>query len=432
MKIQIEIPEKLLFLLTEQRRYKVARGGRGSGKSWTFARALLTLGASRRIRVLCAREVQKSIKDSVHKLLKDQIDHLGLSGFYSVLETEIRGSNGTEFVFTGLSSHTAHTIKSFEGVDYCWVEEGQTISKKSWDILLPTIRKDGSEIWISYNPELETDETHQRFTMNPPPDCINVIMNWRDNPWFNDVLNKERLECKRKQPDDYDNIWEGMCRPAVEGAIYYREIQQAEAEGRICPLPYNPLLKVHVVFDLGKGDSLFVSMVQKHMSAIMVIDCIDGIHYNLNTLSEDLKSRPYNWGKVFLPHDGFTTTINAPRSSEQIMRSLGWNVVPRDMIRSKALSVEEGIRNARLIFPQTYFDKVKAAPLIESLKRYRRHVNQSTGAATDPVHDDASHGADNFRYIGCNADLMTNDTEGVWDDDWDEMDRAGRNSIGGY
>lgn len=408
MKIQIELPEKLLFLLTENKRYKVARGGRGSAKSWSFARALLTIGVSRKIRVLCAREVQKSIKDSVHKLLKDQIEHLGLGSFYTVLETEIRGSNGTEFAFAGLSSHTAHTIKSFEGVDYCWVEEGQTISKKSWDILIPTIRSDGSEIWISYNPELETDETHQRFTVTPPENCINVIMNWRDNPWFNDVLNQERLECKAKQPDDYDNIWEGKCRPAVEGAIYYREIQTAESEGRICHVPHNPMLKVHVVFDLGKGDSLFVSMVQKHLSAIMIIDCIAGTHFNLNSLSDDLKSRKYNWGKVFLPHDGFTTTINSPRSTEQTMKAFGWDVVPRDVIKSKELSVEEGIRNARIIFPQTYFDKEKASPLIESLKRYRRHINQSTGAATDPVHDDASHGADNYRYIGCNADLMTN------------------------
>jgi phage terminase large subunit len=257
-------------------------------------------------------------------------------------------------------------------------------------------------------------------------------MNWRDNPWFNDVLNQERLECKRKQPDDYENIWEGKCRPAVEGAIYYHEIQKAEAEGRICNVPYNPLLKVHVIFDLGKGDSLFVSMVQKHMSAIMVIDCIAGTHLNLNTLSNDMRQRPYNWGKVFLPHDGFTTTINAPRSTAQVMASLGWDVVPKDIIKLNALSVEEGIRNARLIFPQTYFDRDKAAPLIESLKRYRRHISQATGAATDPVHDDASHGADNYRYIGCNADLMTNDNDSDWDEFEEFRNEGGRNAVGGY
>lgn len=410
MKIQVQIPEKLLCLITQSARYKIARGGRGSSKSWSFARALLTIGVSRKIRVLCTREVQRSIKDSVHKLLKDQIEAMGLGGHYQVLETGIRGANGTEFAFSGLSTQTVDSIKSFEGVDFCWVEEGQSISARSWQILIPTIRKDNSEIWVSYNPDLETDETHQRFTVNPPLNCINIEMNWRDNPWFNDVMNQERLECQRLYPDDYPNIWEGKCRPAVAGAIYYKEVQAAEIEGRIGIVPYNPMLKTHVILDLGKGDSLFVSMVQRHLSAIMVIDCIAGTHFQWDSLSADLKERKYNWGRVWLPHDGFTTTLNAPRSSEQILRGLGWDVVSKEEIKSKALSVEEGIRNVRMMFPQLYIDKSKCAPLIESIKRYRRHINQSTGAAGDPVHDDHSHGADNLRYICCNADSMTNGT----------------------
>lgn len=430
MNLKIELPEKLIFLVADKKRYKVARGGRGSAKSWSFARALLTLGASRKIRVLCAREVQKSIKDSVHKLLKDQIEALGLGGFYMVLETEIRGNNGTEFAFSGLANHTVHTIKSFEGVDYCWIEEGQTISKRSWNILIPTIRKDGSEIWISYNPDIETDETHQRFTVNPPQDCINVEMNWRDNPWFNAVLDQERRECQRKQPDDYDNIWEGKCRPAVEGAIYYRELQKAEEEGRICAIPYNPMLKVHVILDLGKGDSLFTSMVQKHLSAVMVIDTIAGTHYSIPSLSDALKEKKYNWGKVWLPHDGFTSTLNSPRSTEQQFKALGWDVVPQEIIKSRQLSVEEGIRNVRTMFSQLYLEKDKAAPLVESVKRYRRHINQSTGAATDPVHDDNSHGADNLRYICCNADDMMNEEDfDEYEEDYQPQGTTGR---GGY
>ena len=199
--IRVSIPKKLQFLFTPSR-YKVARGGRGSGKSWSFARALLILGISKRVRILCTREIQNSIKQSVHKLLADQIQQLGLTSYYTVLDNEIRGTNGTEFDFVGLSSLTVDTIKSFEGYDICWVEEGQVISKRSWDILIPTIRKDCSEIWISYNPDLETDETHQRFTVKPPNNCINVEVNWRDNPYFNDVLETERLHCKATNPDD--------------------------------------------------------------------------------------------------------------------------------------------------------------------------------------------------------------------------------------
>jgi len=150
-------------------------------------------------------------KQSVHKLLKDQIQLLGLGAFYKVLDNEIRGVNGTEFAFTGLSALTVETIKSFEGCDVCWVEEGQSITDESWIILIPTIRKEGSEIWISFNPSLETDPTYKRFITNPPLDTVSVEINWRDNPWFNKVMDQERLHCLKIDPEGYKNIWDGKC-----------------------------------------------------------------------------------------------------------------------------------------------------------------------------------------------------------------------------
>ena len=201
----IDHPEKLKFLF-EQHRYKVAHGGRGSAKSWGFARALLILGAKAKLRILCTREIQKSIKDSVHKLLTDQIQALGLGAHYNVLDTEIRGGNGSEFIFAGLQGHTVESIKSYEGVDIVWVEEAQTVQKRSWDILIPTIRKDGSEIWVSMNPELDTDDTYIRFVSSPPAGAVVCAMNWRDNPWFPTVLESERIHCKNTNRDDYDTI----------------------------------------------------------------------------------------------------------------------------------------------------------------------------------------------------------------------------------
>ena len=165
--MEARFPSKLKFLFSPMR-YKGARGGRGSAKSWGFARAILILGTKKKIRVLCAREFQNSLKDSVHKLLSDQIEILGLSKYYKILENTIRGINGTEIVYTGLSTQTVDSIKSFEGVDICWVEEAQVVKKKSWDLLIPTIRKPGSEIWFTFNPELDTDETYVRFVENPP------------------------------------------------------------------------------------------------------------------------------------------------------------------------------------------------------------------------------------------------------------------------
>lgn len=405
MKIQAQFPEKLKFLFTPMR-YKVARGGRGSAKSWSFAQALLIIGASKRVRVLCAREVQNSIKDSVHKLLKDQIERLNLHSHYRVMEAEIRGKNGTEFAFTGLSALTVDSIKSFEAIDYCWVEEGQSVSKRSWDILIPTIRKDNSEIWISYNPALESDETHKRFTMNPPEDCINALVNWRDNPWFNEVLEKERLHCKIHDPDNYDNIWEGQCLPAVEGAIYFKQVQAMEAEKRICNVPYDPLLKVHVVFDLGWEDSLSIGMVQRHTSEIRLIDYIEDRHRTLAEYSDMLRERQYNWGKVFLPWDGYSKDIKTGMGSDEVLSRLGWDVPEKESIVQ--MSVEEGIRATRQTFSRLYIDKNKCGALVESLKRYRRHLNRQTEAFGKPVHDDFSHGADMLRYLCINKHSMTN------------------------
>ena len=412
MHVNADFPEKLGFLF-QPSRYKVARGGRGSAKSWSFARALLLIGASRKIRILCAREVQKSIKDSVHKLLSDQIEALGLSGQYQVLETEIRNhATGTEFSFAGLATHTIDSIKSYEGVDIAWVEEGQRVSKRSWDILIPTIRKDGSEIWVSYNPELETDETHQRFTVNPPPDCVSVLVNFCDNPWFPEVLEKERLHCLKNSPKDYPNIWGGLCKPAVEGAIYYDEIASAEEDRRICNAPYDPLLKVHVVFDLGWNDAMFISLVQRSSSEIRIIQAFEESHKTLDYYSSLLREKKMNWGNLYLPHDGRHKDYKSGKSAQDIMEALGW-----DVLITPNMSVEDGIRLTRMTFPRMYFDKNKAARIVECAKRYRRAVSQTTKESGAPLHDAYSHGADNIRYIAINADSMTNEDGGDYYED---------------
>jgi phage terminase large subunit len=221
-------------------RYKIYYGGRGGAKSWNFARALLIQGTEHKkpIRVLCTREIQKSIKDSVHKLLSEQVEALGLGSFYRIQEESIRGANGTEFVFKGLKQNIDN-LKSFEGADKCWVEEAHIVSKKSWDKLIPTIRKDRSEIWISFNPELETDETYKRFVLHPPPGSLVRKVTYEDNPFFPKVLREEMEDLRLKSPDDFANIYEGICKQVVEGAIYKSELIAAEKESRICRVPYD-------------------------------------------------------------------------------------------------------------------------------------------------------------------------------------------------
>jgi phage terminase large subunit len=402
-------PKKLRFLF-QASRYKVTRGGRGSSKSWSIARALLIQGANRTLRVLCTREVQKSIQQSVHQLLRDQIENLGLSAEYEVLATEIRGKNGTQFFFSGLSDMTAESLKSFEGVDIVWVEEAQSVTKNSWNVLIPTIRKEGSEIWISYNPQLESDETHQRFTINPPPECVNVEVNWRDNPYFPKVLEAERKHAEATmKPEEYAHIWEGKCKPAVEGAVYFD--QMAQADQRIGSVPHDGQLKTHCIWDLGFNDSMAIILAQRVSSEIRIVHYIEGNQRTLADFSAELKAlrldgQPVNWGQAWLPHDGFATRHQSGKSDATVLKGLGW-----DVSKVPQTDVEAGIKRAREMFPRVWFNKTRAERLVECLKRYRRHVSQATGEPGKPVHDEFSHGADAFRYLAMCADDLTNDSK---------------------
>ena len=402
IEINAEFPAKLSFL-DEPFRYKVAYGGRGSGKSWGFARALLALAIKNKLRILCAREVQRSIKQSVHQLLNDQIQSMGFGQYYEVLENEIRCVNGSQINFTGLANNTVESIKSYEGVDIVWVEEAQTVSKKSWDILIPTIRKPGSEIWVSFNPDLDSDDTYRRFVIDTPDNAKVVKVNWSDNPWFPDVLNAERLHSKATS-DDYENIWEGECKTAVDGAIYANEIRDAQENGRITNVPYDPELKVHIVMDLGWNDSMSIILVQKGVSELRVIKYIEDDHRTLDSYSAELKNLPYNWGQMYLPHDGQTKDFKYGTSAEEIMRRHDWDVriVPR-------LDIESGIKLARINFHRIYFDK-STERLIECLKHYRRAISSTTNEPGAPLHDEYSHGADAFRYLCVSADKFSNET----------------------
>lgn len=405
--IEWAFPEKLGFLF-KPARFKVAYGGRDGAKSWSIARALLLQGAEEPLPIGCFREVQKSIKDSVHQLLANQIEELGLSDFYEVLRDEIRGENGTFFRFAGLSAQTRDSIKSFEGLKRAWVEEAQSVSKRSWDILEPTIRAPGSEIWVSFNPDMDTDETYQRFVVNPSPEVVAVKVNWSDNPWRSRVLDAARERMERESPEDYAHIYGGECRPAVEGAIYYNEVSQLRSSGRLCNVPYDPMLKVHVITDLGFNDYMSLILVQRLASEIRIIRYIEDRQRYIPSYHQELKDLKLNYGKLYLPHDGKAKHVTGSSAQEQF-EALGWDVeiVPD-------IGIEQGIRKTREMFGRFYIDRTNAGELLNRLGRYRRRVN-SEGQASTPVHDDESHGADGTRYLSIVADQLSNDTNVITD-----------------
>jgi len=217
----VQLPPRLLSLLNPRvrARYRVAYGGRGSGKSWAFARALIVRALERPTRVLCAREIQGSITESVHRLLSDQVDQLGLAPWFDVQATTIAGHAGSEFIFSGVRNNVSK-LKSTEGCDLAWIEEAEKVSEYSWSVITPTIRKAASEIWASFNPDQEDDPTYVRFIKNSPPGALVEHVSWRDNPWFPVELAAEREYMARVDPDAHAWIWEGNCRLQTDAQIF--------------------------------------------------------------------------------------------------------------------------------------------------------------------------------------------------------------------
>lgn len=411
--IDAQFPDKLQCLF-QPKRFKTLWGGRGGAKSWGVARALLLLGTQTPDRNLCAREFQNSIGDSVHKLICDQIDALKLNYFYEVQRDKIFSRPGmfpgpndqTSFSFEGIKNN-ATRIKSYEGIKRCWVEEANKVSRGSWEVLIPTIRAENSEIWMTLNPELKTDYTYQRFILRPTGEVLRtepgftetseafiVKMSWQDNPWFPEVLHREMEDMKLRDYDAYLNIWEGQCREQLEGAVYAKELRRTAAENRICRVPWDRQTPVDAFWDLGRADRTAIWFAQRVAMQYRIVgyfeDSQEEIHYYLR----HLQSREWTYGTLWLPHDAKAKRLGSKRTIEEIVRShAGWNVriVPK-------LSLVDGINAVRIIFPNCWFDESECEDGLERLRHYRYRIVEGQ-FSNEPLHDDASDGADAFRYL---------------------------------
>jgi phage terminase large subunit len=390
-----QFPEPLEILF-RPKRHKVLYGGRGAGRSWGCARALLLIGAQRPIRVLCAREFQNSISDSVHALLRDQISNLGLDHIYDVQMARIITRPGalaegqTSFVFEGIRNNTSR-IKSYEGIDYCWVEEANKVSRNSWEILLPTIRKENSEIWITFNPELETDYTYQRFVLNPSDDSFVCKMTWRDNPWVPEVLLKEKDDLEKRDYDAYLNVWEGYTRQVLEGAVFAKELQRTTADGRITHVPWNYETPVDTFWDLGRRDMTGIWFAQRVGFQYRILEYFEDSGKDIQYYLRRLQNREYTYGTHWLPHDAKSKQLGTQRTIEQVVRAVysGVHVVKR--IGQKA----NAINAARLVFPNCWFDERKCQDGLNRLRHYRYRVIDGQ-LSDEPLHDDSSNAADAF------------------------------------
>ena len=426
--LQVEVPAKLEPLLRPAR-YKGAHGGRGGSKSHFFAEQAVLKNYATPAKGVCIREVQDSIKDSVKALIEQKIEKLGLTQFFDILDTEIRGKNGSLMIFRGMQSYNAANIKSLEGFDWAWVEEAQTLSEVSWRMLRPTIRKEGSENWCGWNPRYDSDAV-DKFFRGPAKalDSVCVEVNWTDNPWFPEVLRREKDADYITDPEMAEHVWGGHYEIVSEGAYYAKAIVQAEREGRVGAFPYDPALPVKTAWDIGVDDYTAVWFMQDDGIRCTAIDYYETSNEGASDIvaaalpelfrappfdekflgwdqSAALKALdralPYRYADHYLPHDVKMREWGAgARSRVETLKSLGLATVRK----GAAQGPEERVNAVRRILPVTRFNNTaRVQEGIKRLRRYRRKWNDNLGTYTTPEHDENSHGADAFGEYAVNC-----------------------------
>jgi len=394
-KLEIDIAPVFRPLLVPSR-YKAAYGGRGSGKSQFFAdlaiaRCINTPG----FRLLACREIQKSLKDSAKFLMESKIKQRGLSDFFDIKSTEIGTPGGGLITFVGLQDHTSESIKSYEGYDAAWIEEAHGVSKRSNNLLRPTIRKENSELWYSWNPRFDFDAVDEMFrgAKGPPTGSIVVKANWSDNPWFPPTLEQERLDCIQQQPEQYDHIWEGGYASVMEGAYYAKNIALTKEQDRIRDLSEDPVKALRAYWDIGLRDACAIWIVQQHGNEMHFLDYYEAEGQDLAYHLDWMRSAGWGRAEIVLPHDGAKRDSVMAMRYEDHIREAGFRV--RTIPNQGRGAAMKRIEAARRLFGNMHFDKTKCASGLKALGQYHERINQA-GYGVGPEHDWSSHGADAF------------------------------------
>lgn len=420
---QFEFLEKLSFLLFESARWKIAYGGRGGGKSEGFSIALILLSRTKRLRILCARELQNSIDESVKQTIEANIISMGLEDEFEIQKTSITHRiTGSRFFFMGLR-YNINKVKSLGRIDICWVEEADKTSKTTLDKLSPTIRgrsdfeEDrggpfgvGPEIWVSYNPDLDTDEIYIRSVSKKDqymPDyivdditnekiryAIVEKINYWDNKWFPPDLRRELNVLKAADETKYLEVWEGNTKQVLDGAIYADELRDVLKENRRGKVAYDPSKPVYTFWDLGHSDKTAIWFIQRVGLEYNIINFYQNNLKKLGHYLEYMQSLGYVYGTVYMPHDADNETL-ASRSIAALTRKAGYTV---KVVKRPSKKVV-GINAVRTVMPLCNFDEINTSEGWQCLSRYAYKVNEDTGTfSREPDHDTPwSHGADGFQ-----------------------------------
>lgn len=401
----LTIPTARVFVsLLDPARDKGAHGGRGSGKSHFFAGLLIEDSlANKGLLSACIREVQKSLKDSAKRLIESKLaEHsLGEADGFKVFREVIQTPGDGVIIFQGMQDHTAESIKSLEGFKRAWAEEAQTLSARSVSLLRPTIRAEGSELWWSWNPRRKNDPVDAMLRGTNRPSGAKVVQaNWSDNPWFPSVLEQERLDCLRNQPDQYDHIWEGGYATVLEGAYYAQHIATAKIEGRIGRVAADPLLTIKLCCDIGgtgaKADAFAIVAEQWVGREIRVLNYYEAVGQDFATHLNWMRSQGYTPAKVevILPHDGVSHDKVYDVSYESAFKAAGYSVqvIPN---QGKGAAMQR-VEASRRLFPSLWFNEATTAGLLDALGWYHEKRDPERNIGLGPEHDWSSNGADAF------------------------------------
>lgn len=385
---QIALPPKLLPVFAGEAYVRGAWGGRGSAKTRSFAtmtavRAYMWAQELREGIILCAREFMNSLADSSFAEIKAAIQaNDWLKTRFEIGAKFIRTVCGRiSYVFSGLHANL-DSIKSKARILLCWVDEAEPVTEKAWEKLLPTLREEDSELWVTWNPERKNSATHKRFRLGEPDPMVKIVeMNWRDNPRFPKILERLRLKDQRERPDSYDHIWEGAMKTIVEGAYYAKSLSLAKVEGRIGIVPVDPLLTIRLFADIGgtgaKADNFVFWAAQFVGLQIRVLDHYEVQGQDLATHMAWLRARGYTpeRAQIWLPHDGATQDKVFAVSYESAFKSAGYKVtvVPNQGKGAAGARIDE----ARRLFPAMWF-----------------HTGPSLNATLEPIADATEAGRD--------------------------------------
>ncbi len=424
MNDSIEFPEALGFLLFSSARWKITYGGRGGGKSENIARALIMLARTKKLRILCARELQNSIDESVKFLIEANIESMGYADEFEILKTSITHKlTGARFFFMGLR-YNINKVKSLGRIDILWLEEADKTSKTTLDKLSPTIRGRsdfetdrggpfgvGPEIWCSYNPDLDTDEIYIRSVLKKEqylPDYItdedgNTVryaivqkINYWDNKWFPPDLRMEMNVLKAADENRYLEVWEGNTKVVLEGAIYAEELRAVLTEGRRTSVKYDPNRPVYTAWDLGHSDKTAIWFIQRIGVEYNIIDYYENRLKKIPFYIHMLQQKGYTYSTHLLPHDGSHETVSNI-SPEKQLKNVGHTVKVVERPIKKMIAINA----VRSILPMCNFDADKTEMGWQCMSRYAYKVDPETGVfSKEPEHDTPwSHGADAFTTL---------------------------------